>query len=281
MAMFANPATAGRVVRPYHPVNLLITAVFVDFENSIIIIKGDHFERGYDPIVHLGETLAQGSILHKQRDCNQFTGFTGGDYGRRLSVDRCYGPFNQPLRFLCPDHHVRWRSGTASSKSPDLRAHRDRRDRWARQVLEECRGLRVSAGATGPIGPQGAQGPAGSTGPIGPEGSAGPQGLPGEKGEQGLQGLQGSPGISGYEKKSNRPGVREHAHDGDTYVLGVDCTAGKSVLGGGAYILQRWPTADALQWSFCNGLGRQVVLYEGEGITGVDAEVYAICADIQ
>jgi hypothetical protein len=67
--------------------------------------------------------------------------------------------------------------------------------------------------------------------------------------------------------------------DGDTYVLGVDCTAGKSVLGGGAYLY--------------NG-GRPQMLYSGPSTTGwvvkwshmgemisVDAEVYAICADIQ
>ena len=80
-AMSANPATAGRVVRPYHPVNLLITAVFVDFENGTITIKGYHFERGYDPIVHLGDTsLRVQSFSNREIVTNLPDEIVDGDY---------------------------------------------------------------------------------------------------------------------------------------------------------------------------------------------------------
>jgi hypothetical protein len=274
VAMFANPATAGRVVRPYHPVNLLITAVFVDFENSTITIKGHHFERGYDPIVHLGDANLRVQSFTNREIVTDLPGeISDGDY--LLTV--VTGPSS--------NHYD---SYALTLMSGGLETRQSVTGPAGPQGPMGPQGPAGPAGPTGPMGPtgsQGGQGPAGSAGPMGPMGPQGPAGQQGQAGVQGppggqgLQGPQGSPGISGYEKKSSRPGTYGLA-SGAIYVLAIDCTAGKSVLGGGAYI--HTTARPQMVYSGPTATGWVVKWFNpGEGTLSVDAEVYAICADIQ
>ena len=73
----------------------------------------------------------------------------------------------------------------------------------------------------------------GARGPAGPQGEPGAKGAPGELGPAGPigeTGPQGSSGVSGYEiKVSGGMSVPK----GQTYGDQVNCTSGKSVLGGG------------------------------------------------
>lgn len=70
----------------------------------------------------------------------------------------------------------------------------------------------------------------GPAGPAGPQGEPGQKGEPGERGPIGETGLQGPSGVSGYEiKVSGGVSVPKGQIIGDQ----VNCTSGKSVLGGG------------------------------------------------
>ena len=70
----------------------------------------------------------------------------------------------------------------------------------------------------------------GARGPAGPQGDPGPKGAPGEQGPIGETGPQGPSGVSGYEiKVSGGVSVPKGQIIGDQ----VNCTSGKSVLGGG------------------------------------------------
>ena len=74
----------------------------------------------------------------------------------------------------------------------------------------------------------------GERGPAGPQGAPGPKGEPGEQGLAGATGetgLQGPSGVSGYEIKVSQ-GMS--VPKGQTYGDQVNCTSGKSVLGGGS-----------------------------------------------
>ena len=73
----------------------------------------------------------------------------------------------------------------------------------------------------------------GERGPAGPQGAPGANGAPGEQGPAGPAGEtgpQGPSGISGYEIKVSQ-GMS--VPKGQTYGDQVNCTSGKSVLGGG------------------------------------------------
>jgi len=78
------------------------------------------------------------------------------------------------------------------------------------------------AGDRGPAGPQGAPGPKGATGARGPVGPAGQTGAQGPQGNSGLTGLE-------YRVSSGTSVPKDQ-----TVRAQVDCTSGKSVLGGGA-----------------------------------------------
>jgi hypothetical protein len=73
----------------------------------------------------------------------------------------------------------------------------------------------------------------GERGPAGPQGERGAQGAPGEQGPAGPigeTGQQGPSGVSGYEIRVSQ-GMS--IPKGQTYGDQVNCTSGKSVLGGG------------------------------------------------
>jgi hypothetical protein len=73
----------------------------------------------------------------------------------------------------------------------------------------------------------------GARGPAGPQGEPGPKGAPGEQGPAGPAGEpgpQGPSGVSGYEIKVSQ-GMS--VPKGQIYGDQVNCTSGKSVLGGG------------------------------------------------
>jgi hypothetical protein len=86
-------------------------------------------------------------------------------------------------------------------------------------------------GATGQQGPSGPVGPAGPAGRQGVPGSAGPQGIPGPLGPAGPPGGPGVAGIILASATSVPPAQPSRFFSGT-----VTCPAGKSALGGGAFL---------------------------------------------
>lgn len=103
-------------------------------------------------------------------------------------------------------------------------------------------------------------------------GPTGPQGPTGPKGDTGAQGV---PGISGYEIVRTKwlkvnPGV----------LVGVSCTGGKVVLGGGA-ALGKGYTHDALDVSRPDDAGHGWVgSYSSIDGTKTTLRVWAVCANV-
>ncbi|TAN41419.1 MAG: collagen-like protein [Nitrospirae bacterium] len=87
-----------------------------------------------------------------------------------------------------------------------------------------------ATGATGATGPQGIQGAAGPQGPIGLTGATGPQGIQGVAGPTGATGATGAVGISQYEYFEVSVPCTNALCSGQ-----ANCSAGKSVLGGGVW----------------------------------------------
>jgi hypothetical protein len=125
-----------------------IESVYVDFDNEVILIHGNHFKQGHSPTVILGSTeltvksYTQNEIVAELPELS--ADFSDGDY--RLIVSIGHGD-------NCKD--------------------------------EYC--LTVG-GAVGPEGPTGPQGPKGDKGDKGDTGLQGPQGEKGETGPQGPAG---------------------------------------------------------------------------------------------
>lgn len=148
-------------------------------------------------------------------------------------------------------------------------------------------------GPQGPAGPQGPPGPQGAVGPTGAGGAAGPTGPVGPVGPVGPTGPvgpAGPPALSGYEIVTGEgpptlvPGnFRGTAGAG----VGVDCPAGKRVIGGGGQgrvsgasgdqvsLTSSYPTQDGISgWQVSVGLTREEI---GNPIE-FRAEGFAICA---
>jgi hypothetical protein len=101
-------------------------------------------------------------------------------------------------------------------------------------------GPQGATGATGPQGPSGATGlpgPIGATGPQGSTGAGGPQGPTGDTGPRGATGSTGpqgpAGGLSGVQKVEQ---TATPSSTGFATAL-VNCPAGTTLTGGGAYVL--------------------------------------------
>jgi hypothetical protein len=129
----------------------------------------------------------------------------------------------------------------------------------------------------------------GDRGPAGPQGAPGPQGIPGEQGlpgpigetgAPGPQGDQGPPGLSQIEyKASEGVGVGK----GQTVPDRVNCSSGKSVLGGGA---AQFPSGGAMRivssapgGEFADSTGWSVQVHNA-GDSSFSAYTWAVCAKI-
>jgi hypothetical protein len=118
----------------------------------------------------------------------------------------------------------------------------------------------------------------GQSGPAGPQGAPGSKGEPGEQGPIGETGPQGPSGVSGYEIRVSQ-GMS--IPKGQTYGDQVNCTSGKSVLGGG---VANYPNAaparvvsSAPGGANGDSTGWSVQVYNA-GDTAFSSYTWAICA---
>jgi hypothetical protein len=145
---------------------LQIISVYMDFDNSYIIINGENFDNGYIPIVTLGdEELTISPDYTAIEIVAELPQIQAGAY--RLSITTG----NSAKKFDECDLTI----GAVGPPGPQ--------------------GPQGMEGPQGPQGEQGPQGPSGPQGEQGLQGPMGPQGLQGEQGPQGPQGEQGPPGI--------------------------------------------------------------------------------------
>jgi len=265
LVIFVNPATAIRWGYTHHPVDLVITAVFVDFEKNTVTINGHHFRNGRKPVVHLGGMEVEvKSYTRNEIVAGLPEDLEDGDYLLTVSTG----------------------SSSNQNDSYDLTVSYA----MAAAVIA-TQGLQGEPGPQGPVGPQGPMGPAGPQGPQGPAGSTGPmgsqgvQGPAGPAGADGPAGPEGPPGpagagLSGYEKNAIRSGARTMG--GKTvYQLGVDCSTGKKVLSGGSYVYNGINGIPVMVHSGPTATGWVVKWYNVNDVQiQVDVEVYAICASI-
>lgn len=138
------------------------------------------------------------------------------------------------------------------------------------------RGLPGPQGAAGSPGPQGPAGPAGPSGPTGPQGPpgdagvAGPRGAEGPEGPDGPEGPAGPPGPSGSQLVTGAPVTSLANAPRNTIVTATaSCPAGKTALGGGAYV-----TTTATQKERAQLLGSYptaVDTWTGVGVVAISA----------
>ena len=115
-----------------------------------------------------------------------------------------------------------------------------------------------------------ARGPAGAIGPPGPKGDIGPAGSAGPTGPR---------GISGYQVVQNSFSVDA----GGVIGLGVDCPAGKHVLGGGAELTPSVGLVldDSFPTRLSGGRDNWLVHVHNAGKVAENVVVYAVCASTQ
>jgi Collagen triple helix repeat (20 copies) len=134
---------------------------------------------------------------------------------------------------------------------------------------------KLSASALGSLA--GERGPAG---PAGPQGSPGTKGERGPIGEAGPLGLQGPSGVSGIEYRVSS-GVT--VPKGETIGDQVNCTSGKSVLGGGAANFPSNATAQIVSsapgGANGNSTGWSAQIHNA-GATSFSSFTWAVCASV-
>ena len=156
--------------------DLVITSVYVDFDQGTIIINGRNFDNGYKPVVSLGG----GSIVVKS-----YTGVEiiavlpgetpDGDYLLTVTTGAAVKNYDAYALTI----------GAVGSPGP--------------QGPQGPAGPAGPTGATGATGPAGPVGPTGATGAIGPPGPAGPTGATGAIGPAGPQGPAGANVAAGQQ----------------------------------------------------------------------------------
>jgi hypothetical protein len=235
----------------YHPCYMTpeIQSVYVDLNQRLIFIDGQHFDKGSSPVVTLG-----GNPLEVQKH-------TRNEIAARLPKDISDGEYKL---FVFTGNSLKCRDEyclTIAAVDPESSA-----------VLQGPKG------DTGPAGPPGPQGPQGPAGPKGPEGPQGVQGLPGATGPQGPA---GSPGISGWIIVSSDGALNSTQDE----IVGVaNCPAGLKVTGGGFYasnylrVRESYPSQDGKSW-YVVATVMQGELPEWE--VSLKIKIYAICAQIQ
>ena len=143
----------------------------------------------------------------------------------------------------------------------------------------------------GPQGPQGTPGTPGTPGPAGPQGPAGPKGSQGAKGATGAKGAPGAPGAKGANGPQGPPGLSgieivggKSVNDSSfSKAASAKCSAGKHVLGGGAYAMDSLNLSAVVGDGPANG-GKAWLGYARE-VLGSNPQawqlhVYAICATV-
>jgi hypothetical protein len=234
-----------------HRHKLEIQSVHVDFDNNLIYIKGQDFNKGVFPVVTFGGIyLTVKSYTRKEIVANLPEDIPYGDY--KLVVYTGRGENMQDECSVAMGIFIS--QGTLDSP-----------------ILQ------------GPPGPEGPQGPQGPQGPIGPRGLQGEKGEPGPQGEPGPAGPQGSPGISGWAIAYGSGSPVASPSTATPEFEGVALCSEGSVVTGGGFFAPR-PTRIKENKPLDGGAGWKVVVstWGGESLPNAsDLIIYAICVKIQ
>ena len=140
---------------------------------------------------------------------------------------------------------------------------------------------KLSKGAISSL--SGDRGPAGPQGAPGPQGIPGEQGLPGPIGETGPQGPQGEQGPRGLSQIEYQVSPGKSVGKDQTIGDQVQCSDGKSVLGGGA---AQFPSGGEMRivssapgGAFANSTGWSVQVYN-DGDSSFNVYTWAVCAKV-
>jgi hypothetical protein len=225
-----------------HRYKVEIQSVQVDFDNNLILIKGQDFKKGAHPVVTLGIfDLTVKSYTRNEIIAELPADIEYGDY--KLHVYTGHGENMQDEFCVTID---------------DL-------------AFEELKALE------GPQGPAGPQGPIGPIGPKGEKGDPGPQGEPGPVGPQGPSGMTGWAIAYGYGSAVASPSTVTPEFEGVAL-----CGEGFVVTGGGFFaprptrIKENKPLDGGTGWRVV------VSTWGGETLPNAsDLIIYAICIKIQ
>jgi hypothetical protein len=241
------------ILWPLYP-KLEIQSVHVDFDNNLILIKGQGFKKEAFPLVTLG-----GVYLRVES-------YTRNEIVTDLPADLPYGDY----KLVVYAGHNDYMQDECSVFIGD----------------PESQGLQGPPGPQGPQGPQGPAGPQGPQGLQGPQGEQGPQGLRGEKGEKGDKGdpgLQGPSGITswaivyGFGTVVTTPSSSTAEFEGRAL-----CGEGFVVTGGGFFAPK--PVRIKENRPLDDGTGLYVVVTTWAGEPPPDPsslKVYGVCVQVQ